>query len=148
MKQRRIAVRAIIFKDGKLLSVRIRNQDTQLVNDYWCGIGGGVEPHEGLVAAINREIIEETGVVPVVGDLLYVQQFHHDERDHLEFFFHITNVDDFDDIKLEETTHGEIEIYELEYIDPKGANILPKFLSETDIAADIALGKTQFFSYL
>ncbi len=146
--ERRLAVRAVIFKDGKLLSVRINNQITRQVNDYWCGIGGGVEAHESLLDAIHREVIEETGVTPVVGDLLYVQQFRADNRDHLEFFFNITNIDDFDNINLQETTHGETELYDVDYIEPKAVKILPKFLSETDIATDIASGKTQFFSTL
>lgn len=146
--QRRLAARAIIFKDGKLLSVRIKNQKTGHINDYWCGVGGGVEEHEDIMSAIHREVIEETGVEPVVGDLLYIQQFNHDDRDHLEFFFNITNVEDFENVKIEETTHGAVELYELEYIDPRGANMLPKFLTERDIAADIASGKTKIFTYL
>lgn len=146
--ERRLAVRAIIFKDGKLLCARIDNRITQRVNDYWCGIGGGVEKHESLLDAMHREIVEETGVVPVLGDLLYVQQFTADGREHLEFFFNVTNSDDFDEVNLEETTHGATELFELDFVDPKNVKLLPRFLVETDIAADIALGKPKFFNYL
>lgn len=148
---RRITTRGIIYKDGKLFALRQRRQDGS-VNKYWCTMGGGVDSAEPLLEATRREILEEVGIEPVIGDLLYVQQFigeyNGEKMEFIELFYNITNTDEFHEIDLAKTSHGVEEIEEFAFIDPKLANILPKFLTETDIAADIATGKTQFFSYL
>lgn len=73
-------------------------------------------------------MFEETGVRPVVSNLLYVQQFVHNEEDYLEFFFHITNSEDYLTIDLSKTTHGLEEIEEIDFIDPAGSHIMPVFL--------------------
>ena len=73
---RRIAVRGIFVHEGKLLCVKLKpyNGETYL-KDFWCTIGGGVDDAEPFLGAIEREIIEETGITPDVGNLLYVQQY-------------------------------------------------------------------------
>lgn len=129
---RRISVRGIVLRDGKLLCVRLKPYDGKLRtqhDDYWCLPGGGLEDGESLVDGISREMIEETGIRPVLGNVLYVQQFTHSEKDYLEFFFHITNADDYLHIDLAETSHGEKEIAEIDFIDPKAVWVLPEFLA-------------------
>jgi len=147
--KRRIAVRAIIEKDGKLLLVKLKPYDTAEPEDYWCTVGGGVDVCEPLEDAIVREIIEETGIAPVIGNLLYVMQWKNEQDDveNIEFFFHVTNSSDFTKIDLSKTTHGEAEIAEMAFINPKEAYILPKFLNDIDYT-DIANKPTQFFNYL
>jgi hypothetical protein len=83
-------------------------------------------------------MIEETGVKPEIGNLLFIQQFMDGEREQLEFFFHIKNADDYETLDLENTTHGTIEVAEYGFVDPKTTNILPAFLTEIDIEAAIA----------
>lgn len=73
-------------------------------------------------------MVEETGIKPVVGNLLYVQQFTHGEKDYLEFFFHITNSEDYLHIDLSKTTHAMEEIEEIGFVDPAASHILPAFL--------------------
>lgn len=97
-------------------------------NSYWCLPGGGLDEGEALIAGIEREMVEETGIKPEVGNLLYVQQFTHGEKDYLEFFFHITNSEDYLHIALAETTHGMEEIEEIKFVDPATMHILPEFL--------------------
>jgi ADP-ribose pyrophosphatase YjhB (NUDIX family) len=130
---RRISVRGIVLRDGKLLGVRLKPYHGSLRenNDdsYWCLPGGGLDEGEALIAGMEREMIEETGVKPVVGNLLYVQQFIHGEKDYLEFFFHIMNSRDYLDIDLATTTHGMKEIEEIGFIDTATARILPEFLA-------------------
>lgn len=82
-------------------------------------------------------MIEETGVAPEIGKLLFVQQFSDDKRENLELFFHIKNSNDYANIKLEETSHGILELVRHEFVDPKINLILPAFLSEIDIQAHI-----------
>jgi 8-oxo-dGTP diphosphatase len=130
---RRVSVRGIVLYEGKLLCVRLKPYKGSLREessaDYWCLPGGGLEEGEALIAGVERELIEETGIKPVVGNLLYVQQFVHGEKDYLEFFFHITNSQDYLSIDLSKTTHGVEEIAEIGFVDPATIHILPEFLS-------------------
>ena len=145
---RRIATRGIIYKDGKIFAVRHKSKEGE-VSEFWATPGGGLDPNESLSDGITRELIEETGVAPQIGTLLYIQQYTMDNgREELEFFYHIINADDYNEIDLASTSHGEIEIAEYGFIDPSTSAILPKFLNQTNIAQDIERGRTQLFSYL
>lgn len=128
---RRISVRGIVLLDNKLLCVKNKpyKEGREPVNKYWCLPGGGLEEQEALLDGITREMIEETGVKPIVGNLLYVQQFTFNEKDYLEFFFHITNGLDYTSIDLAKTAHGLKEIAEIGFIDPSSVPILPEFLA-------------------
>ena len=82
-------------------------------------------------------MIEETGIAPEIGNLLFVQQFHDGEKEQLEFFFHITNADDYSVIDLANTSHGTIEIARCGFIHPATENILPAFLQTIDLPLHI-----------
>jgi ADP-ribose pyrophosphatase YjhB (NUDIX family) len=127
---RRVTVRGIVLHEGKLLCVRLKPYKNHLRRDnsYWCLPGGGLDDGESLIAGIQREMVEETGVEPVVGKLLYVQQFAYEDKDFLEFFFHIENSTDYLNIDLTKTTHGLKEIEEIGFVDPASTHILPEFL--------------------
>ena len=144
---RRITTRGIIYKNGKIFAQKLKRGEG--TTDYWCTPGGGLDPSESLHDGLVREMIEETGIAPEIGKLLYVQQYREENgREYLEFFYHVTNVDDYETIDLASTTHGEIEVAEYGFIDPAQENILPKFLQTADIAKDIEAGQMQEFSYL
>lgn len=149
--ERRVAVRAIIVKDGKLLCVKLKDYggDGAGSRGAWCTIGGGVPPGEALLPALKREVVEETGVEPSIGSLLYVQQFafNNGAKEHLEFFFHVTNADDFLNIDLSKTSHGAAEIDQLAFIDPVKENVLPKFLNKENYK-NLSSAQTKFFNYL
>jgi len=127
---RKVTVRGIVLHEGKLLCVRLKPYKDHLRRDnsYWCLPGGGLNEGESLVAGVEREMVEETGITPVVGNLLFVQQFTFEEKDYLEFFFHITNSEDYLHIDLTNTTHGMEEIEEIGFVDPTATRILPEFL--------------------
>ena len=133
MNTRRVAVRGIIFKDGKLLCQRLkayRRHD----RDFWCTPGGGLDIGEQLETGLRREMIEETGIDPKIGRLLFVQQFSEDgEKEQMEFFFLIENPEDYESIDLTTTTHGDIEIEHVEFVDPSEAVVLPAFLQTIDL---------------
>jgi ADP-ribose pyrophosphatase YjhB (NUDIX family) len=151
MQNRRVAVRAVILKGNKLLCVRLKNYPGKATGegeDYWCTPGGGVDIGEPLIPALERELIEETGIKPIIGELLYVQQFQHKDWEHLEFFFHVTNSDDYEQIDLEKTTHGAIEIAEVDFIDPTTSNLLPVFLTKEDLTDDTNRGVAKIFNSL
>ena len=137
-QNRRVNLRGIIIKDGKLFCQKPINSHTIHTNEFWCTPGGGIDFGESLYEGLTREMIEETGVKPEIGNLLFIQQFMDGEREQLEFFFHIKNADDYETLDFENTTHGTIEVAEYGFVDPKTTNILPAFLTEIDIEAAIA----------
>jgi ADP-ribose pyrophosphatase YjhB (NUDIX family) len=147
---RRVAVRAIILQENTLLCVRQKHYAGGILTEeaeWWCLPGGGLDEGEAIMTGLEREIIEELGVKPEIGKLLYVQQFMHDGQEHLEFFFEVTNPADFAQLDLTTTTHGLAEIAEYGFIDPKNHNVLPKLLKAEDLATQAAKGSTKFFDY-
>ena len=129
--KRRVAVRGIILLDNKLLCVTLKKHAHKPLNgkdNYWCTPGGGVDVGEPLIPALEREIVEELGIQPVVGNLLYMQQFVYGDIEQLEFFFHITNAEDYLHVDLSKTSHGHIEIDQVEFVDPAISPVLPEFL--------------------
>lgn len=151
MTNRRVNVRGIIYKNGKILAQQLTPDHLGNERNYWCTPGGGMDDLESLHQGLTREIIEETGIKPKIGKLLFIQQFaderyHDGEVEQLEFFFHIENADDFNEIILEETTHGLLEIKKVDFIDPKHNNLLPDFLQTIDIKDYIVNNKPVFIS--
>lgn len=130
MEKRRINIRAIIWHEGKLLAVKHKTQDGGEA-DCWYLPGGGLDPFESLEDGMRRELLEETGVTAKVGRMLFGQQLRstrpgRDEE--LEFFYHITNPEDFINIELANTSHGVDELARCEFIDPEKEYLLPGFL--------------------
>lgn len=132
---RRVAIRGIIYRDGQILATKQR-EDDGTESEHWSTFGGGLDPQESLIDGLQREMIEETGIVPKIGKLLFIQQFKNPDdptKEHLEFFFNIENTEDYETIDLSATTHGAQEIVRAEFIDPKTAHVLPAFLSEIEV---------------
>jgi len=120
----RLGARAVIEHEGKYLLVR-----NKVSEHFWCLPGGGVEPGEDIISALERELVEELGVKPVVGNLLYVHTLKGpDGYDAPAFFFHVKNGADYTSIDLTKTTHGELEIAEATFIDVTSHHELPSFL--------------------
>lgn len=72
-KSPRLAVRAVIVEDGRLLLV---NAWPGGQSDLMCAPGGGVEPHSALPDNLKREVFEETGLWIAVGPVCLVNEFH------------------------------------------------------------------------
>jgi len=141
-KTRRVATRGIIFKDGKLLCQQLKSGANDAARDFWCTPGGGLDIGELITDGLYREMIEETGIAPQIGRLLFVQQFSEDgAKEQMEFFFHIENPEDYETIDLSATSHGELEIERVEFIDRKIHTVLPTFLQEIDIQSYIDADK-------
>lgn len=73
MSPPRLAVRAVIVQDARLLLVNAYPGDR---SDLWCVPGGGVERGISLAENLRREVREETGLAIRVGRLLAVNEFH------------------------------------------------------------------------
>ncbi|HEU5186909.1 MAG TPA: NUDIX domain-containing protein [Candidatus Saccharimonadales bacterium] len=126
MYKRRIAVRGIIYKNGKLFAQKLKNRSGK--NAFWSTPGGGLNDGEHLLAGLHRELVEETGIAPHIGPLVLIQQFHDGSQEQLEFFFHVKNAGDYEQIDLAKTSHGELEIAEFGFIDPQKELVLPNKL--------------------
>ena len=136
LDKRRINVRAIIWRNGTLLAVKHKSENGEEA-PYWALPGGGLDPLESLEDGIARELMEEFGVQAQVGRMLFGQQFpssRPDRDEELEFFYLITNPEDFMSIDLKTTSHGSIELARVEFVDPREVNILPTLLQTIDIA--------------
>lgn len=68
----RLAVRAVILRDDRLLLVNAWKGRTHL----WTCPGGGVEVHQSLPEALAREVMEETGLAVAVREPCLVNEFH------------------------------------------------------------------------
>jgi len=141
MTKRRVTVRGIIFKNGKLLAQQLTADHHGVERDFWCTPGGGLDENESLIDGLRREMIEETGVNPKIGRLIFIQQFFDGENEQLELFFNIENVNDFDNINLASTSNGLQEIKKVEFIDPKTNWLLPKFIQEVDLEEYTQIGQ-------
>lgn len=124
--KRIITTRGIIYRGGKIFAQKLKKASG--IQGYWCIPGGKLDPNESLIDGLYREMLEETGIAPSIGKLLFTQQFADEEFEYLEFFFHIENPDDYQAIDLASTSHGLIEVAECGFIDPKIENLLPDFL--------------------
>lgn len=144
MTTRRVNVRGIIYKNGLLLVTKFRQTDDS-ESEYWGTFGGGLDVGESVTDGLHREMIEETGIAPIIGRLLFIQQFHDGEKEQFELFFHITNTADYEKIDLQATSHGLLELTQLAFVDPKESYVLPSFLGEIDLADHIDNDRPVFF---
>lgn len=126
----RYRVRAIIKRGNTLLLVQHRNPQTGTAYGTWALPGGGMDPGETVHDAVRREMIEETGIVPQIGNLLYVYQYQQGGiYQGPELFFAVTNADDYLSINLAATSHGMHELAQIGFYDPRQMpTLLPSFL--------------------
>ena len=121
-----IRCRGIIMHEGKLLVVRHHVDATFVALP-----GGHLEWGETVLQCIEREIIEELGVRPEIGRLLYINTFI-DKGDvqPMEFFFEIKNGADYVDVSKLERTHA-FELIEMIWISPTDEfTLLPKAMAD------------------
>jgi ADP-ribose pyrophosphatase YjhB (NUDIX family) len=145
--KRRVAVRGIVLLDGKILCFRLKPYRYADTPTYWSTPGGGVDDGEALIPALEREMLEETGISASVGRLLFVQQYNSKDMEQLEFFFQIDNPKDYLKMDLNKTTHGQAEIEEFDFIDPSTKPVLPEFLTTAKFD-ETSLATPQIFNYL
>lgn len=121
MKQIIVRVRGIIINKDKLLLVGI------VGNDFLCLPGGKLEHGEDVKECLERELIEELGVSPVIGNLLYVNTFIDRNGNHnLDFVFEVLNGKYYVDLDGLERTHA-FELDKINWVSRnENINFLPK----------------------
>ncbi len=132
-----IRCRAIIVHEGKLLVVK-HPHDTS----FAALPGGHLEWGEDVEECMSREVVEELGVKPEIGRLLYINTFMDGENiQPIEFFFEITNGKDYVDCEKLTRSHAH-ELAEIIWAKPTDdIKILPKKLGE-DFRTGIILSDT------
>lgn len=106
-----IRCRGIIVDEGELMVMRHVN------SNFFALPGGGMELGEDVNGCVSRELIEELGVKPEIGRLLYLNNYTHSdgERHSVEFIFEILNSKDYRNIENLTKTHGH-EVEELRWV--------------------------------
>jgi ADP-ribose pyrophosphatase YjhB (NUDIX family) len=138
-KQIVIRSRAVIVHENKLLVVAIGN------HGFYALPGGHVDWGEDIQIALKRELVEELGIEPVIGRLLYVNNFtEKDAVQSVEFFFEVTNTEDYLDVDNLKGTHS-FELSEICWVGAdSNPNILPKPL-QADLKNNAILSDTVRF---
>lgn len=151
MTEQRINVRGVVFDDdGNVFAVKHRDRHDGSESTYWATPGGGLDSGESLHDGLTREFVEEIGVTPKIGRVLFIQQFvayHRDGRttEKIELFFHVTNTEDFrKDIDLSKTTHGH-ELARAAFVPTIGNFILPSFLQDMNVKEFINTNQPVFY---
>jgi ADP-ribose pyrophosphatase YjhB (NUDIX family) len=121
---RELVVRALIPVDEKLLLVKHKAEQ-----DFWVLPGGRVDDQEGIRDALKRELVEELGVAPEIGNLLYVYQLQRGDTERVEFHFHVINGADYTNATIGDGSHSEDELADLAFQDPREVKILPSFIA-------------------
>jgi len=118
MKFPRLAIRALILHDDRLLLVNAYRSGS----DLWCAPGGGVEAGSSLPDNLIREVYEETGLTVAVGAPALINEFHDPVTGfhQVEIFFRC------------QITAGEIDP---QWRDPEGAVNARQFFARPEMAA-------------
>ena len=79
----RISAGALVLRDDRVLLLRHRSPRY----DFWAPPGGGVEGHETLEAAAERETLEETGLTVKARQLAYIDEVWSDTSRTIKLWF-------------------------------------------------------------
>lgn len=119
-----VRCRGVILDNGELLVAAHPG------HNYYALPGGKLEFGEDPISCMKRELIEELGIDPQIGRLLYVNSFASGDVQTVEFLFEILNSGDYRDYEKYERTHA-FELAGLEWIKPENSKeLLPKKLAE------------------
>lgn len=135
-----VRVRGVILDGNKLLVVK-HAHDTS----FAALPGGRLEWNEDIKECLSREIVEELGVIPQIGHLLYINNFTDaNNTQSIEFFFEIKNSQDYRDTTNNTRTHA-YEISEICWISPNDeVSLLPNRFFEDFKNGKILSGEVKF----
>ena len=96
-------VRGVILHEGKVYLCQWSPDKA----GFYCLPGGTLEPGENRKEWLRREFIEELGIEPVIGNLIYTQEFiREDGTTTFDFWYEIKNWADYLNVDLSKCSHG------------------------------------------
>ncbi len=120
---REISVRAVIVQQSQLLVVQPKD------SGYWYLPGGYLRENETVKTALKNIVTEQTGIVPDIGQLLYIVQARHKKTEQLELYFRIRNTADYQEKSLLSSIKKLKTVDEISYIHPEANDgLMPEFL--------------------
>lgn len=137
-----VKVRGIILHESKLLIVKHLN------SGFIALPGGHLEYGEDVIACLKRELVEELGVEPEIGRLLYINTFieNEDNTQYVELFFEVKNGEKYLNVEELERTHAH-ELAEILWVSPNNdLEILPKKFNEDFKNDKIFEGEVKFIN--
>jgi ADP-ribose pyrophosphatase YjhB (NUDIX family) len=136
----KVRCRGVILHEGKLLMVRHNGG-----RDFFAFPGGHLDFGEDPKECIARELVEELGIIPVVGRLLYVHSLIQDEeKQSIEFFFEILNGADYIHHEEKVKSHAH-EIAETAWIGKEDeVRILPEEVAQAFREGTLPSSETRF----
>lgn len=140
-----VRCRGIIVHDGKLLVVR-HSKNTKFV----ALPGGHLDWGEDIITCIKRELVEELGIEPEIGQLLYVHTFtdNNEKNQSVEFFFEIKNSSTYIDYDKQSRTHAH-ELAEIIWVTGnEDIQILPEEIKKDLQNGTIIRNSTKYISQL
>lgn len=81
----RLRVNGLIVRNEKLLLLKMKSPTRD--RPFWIPPGGGVELGEPLESALQREILEETGISIRKPEMWYISEYIHKPWHAVEFYF-------------------------------------------------------------
>jgi integral membrane protein len=122
---RRITVRLLAFSGNKLLAIQPKE------NAAWHVPGGAVELHETIEQALERLVLEQTGIRPKIGRLAYMVQSRTKKTEQLELYFKVTNEHAYTMTTLHKHLMKAKAVDELGFIKAEAnQELLPAFLRD------------------
>ena len=77
-RQVRTSAKGLVIKDGRMLAIKLKDQD----GDFYIMPGGGQVAGELLTETVEREVAEETGISVKAGDAVFVIEGAEGEEHH------------------------------------------------------------------
>ena len=121
-KSIRNSAKALVIRDGKMLAIKLRDED----GEFYIMPGGGQEGGERLDEAVCREVAEETGLRVACRELLFVVEGLRGERFHrVDLVFACDYLGELPEASL----HADTNQVELAWLDLATLNRQPLYPS-------------------
>ena len=98
-------IRGVIIHEEKVYLCKWVSRNGR--GGFYCLPGGTLEPRETREECLKRELIEELWVEPVIGNLIYTQEFiREDGTTSFDFWYEVKNGADYLNVDISKCSHG------------------------------------------